>query len=118
MQSAARRIAWLALALAWAQCAQAQKPLYRLPWPEGRTFMFSQAPGGIITTHTARDNVHAVDIPMPEGTPVLAARGGTVTEAEWRHGSGAAEDPLTDGGNFVLVLALAGMAWFYRFSRS
>jgi len=40
---------------------------------------------------------------MPEGTPVVAARAGVVAEAEGSHGSGADDDPLTDGGNYVRV---------------
>ena len=90
------------LSLFWASGGAAQV-LYRLPWPEGRTFMFGQAPGGMITTHVTRDSVYAIDIPMPEGTPVLAARAGVVESAEWRHGSGELEDPLTASGNYVRV---------------
>lgn len=63
--------------------------------------MFSQAPGGMITTHMTRDSQHAVDIPMPEGTPVLAARGGVVAAAEWRHGTGLETAPAWLGGNLV-----------------
>jgi murein DD-endopeptidase MepM/ murein hydrolase activator NlpD len=69
------------------------EPLYRLPWPEGRTFIFGQAPGGMITTHFTRGSRHAIDIPMPEGTPVLAARAGVV--------EAAGTSPI--GGNVVRV---------------
>lgn len=99
-------MAWLALMLAWMPCAQAGEApvvLYRLPYLEGQAYMFSQAPGGMITTHATRDSLHAVDIPMPEGTPVLAARAGTVIAAESQHGTGAEDDPLTTGGNLVRV---------------
>ncbi|OGA65338.1 MAG: hypothetical protein A3G83_07580 [Betaproteobacteria bacterium RIFCSPLOWO2_12_FULL_68_20] len=101
MTRAASRIACLALALLCAPAAPTQV-LYRLPWPEGRSFMFGQAPGGVITTHVTRDSLHAVDIPMPEGTPVLAARAGVVVQAEWRHG-GESRDDFTVGGNYVRV---------------
>jgi murein DD-endopeptidase MepM/ murein hydrolase activator NlpD len=77
--------------------------LYRLPWPEGLSFTITQAPGGWVTTHVLKSNRYAVDIAMPEGTPVLAARQGVVEETEWRSGGGGAADPLTDSGNYVLV---------------
>jgi murein DD-endopeptidase MepM/ murein hydrolase activator NlpD len=77
--------------------------LYRLPWPEGTSYTITQAPGGWITTHIAVSNRYAVDIGMPEGTPVLAARRGVVTEAEDRHGGSATEEAITTGGNYVIV---------------
>ena len=92
MDLALRRWAWLALALAWACCARAgEAPAapYRLPYPEGQAYTITQAPGGIVTTHATRANRHAVDFALPEATPVLAARGGTVIAAEWRNEAGA-----------------------------
>jgi hypothetical protein len=52
--------------------------LYRVPWMEGRTFIIGQAPGGRMVTHLSAASREAVDIPMPEGTPILAARAGIV----------------------------------------
>jgi murein DD-endopeptidase MepM/ murein hydrolase activator NlpD len=96
---AASRAAALAFAMACAVCTRAEpQPLYRLPYPEGRAFMITQAPGGFITTHTSLDSRHAVDIAMPEGTPVLAAREGIVIEAE----------ELKTQGNLVRVLHADG----------
>jgi murein DD-endopeptidase MepM/ murein hydrolase activator NlpD len=86
-----------------AAAAAPPAPSYRLPWPEGRSFTITQAPGGWITTHVLKSNRYAVDIAMPEGTPVLAARQGVVEETQWRSGGGAGLDPLTDSGNYVLV---------------
>src|SRR5262245_40710767 len=90
MKLALRRWAWLALACtpgAWA--GEEPAALYRLPYPEGQAYVITQAPGGIITTHASRANLHAVDFALPEATPVLAARGGTVIAAEWRNEAGA-----------------------------
>src|SRR5436190_12089848 len=99
------RLAGFLLALACAMPARAEErpgsPLYRLPWPEGRSFVITQAPGGKITTHFAKSSRHAIDIAMPEGTPVLAARRGVVIASEARHV--AQGEPLTDLGNFVRV---------------
>ena len=103
MGPAARWIAWLALALAWAPCAPAEGVLYRLPYAEGRAFMISQAPGGMISTHTTDYSRHAVDFSMPEGTPVAAAREGIVIEAEWRNTTGARSGALLTKGNLVRV---------------
>jgi murein DD-endopeptidase MepM/ murein hydrolase activator NlpD len=87
--------------------------LYRLPWPEGLSFMFTQAPGGRITTHFTRATLYAVDIAMPEGVPVLAARDGVVEAVEAEHGASADEDPLTYEGNLVRVRHADGTASIY-----
>jgi murein DD-endopeptidase MepM/ murein hydrolase activator NlpD len=78
--------------------------VYRLPFENGRTFLVSQAYGGIMTTHTTADSIHAVDIAMPEGTPVLAARAGAVIDVENFHVRGGREADLLDKANSVTVL--------------
>jgi len=50
---------------------------YRLPFPESERFPIAQAFGGEVS-HTDKQNHYAVDIAMPEGTPILAARDGVV----------------------------------------
>ena len=106
MDRAARQLNWQVLLLAWLPCVTAgQVPdtLYRLPYLEGSAHTISQAPGGFMTTHTTRESRHAIDFRMPEGTPVAAARGGVVIEAEWRHVAGARRGALRAAGNLVRI---------------
>lgn len=52
---------------------------YRAPFAKARKFLVSQAfPVGV--THNTPDSYYAVDIAMPVGTDIYAARGGTVVE--------------------------------------
>jgi len=109
---ACRRL-FAGLLLACAQGAAADEVLYRLPWPEGLAFKFTQAPGGRIISHISVENLHAVDIAMPEGTPVLAARDGVVEATESRHAASPEEDPATEYGNFVRVRHADGTVALY-----
>ena len=106
------RVACLAIGLIWA-ASSAAEVLYRLPWPEGLSFMFTQAPDGRITSHFTKSTLHAVDIAMPEGVPVLAARAGIVEATEMHHGASPEEDPLSYEGNFVRVRHADGTAAIY-----
>ena len=96
------RGACLALGIVWATCAGAET-LYRLPWADGRSFMFTQVPGGRITTHFTKATLHAIDIAMPVGVAIVAARDGVVEALEDRHGSNPEEEAVTYEGNFVRV---------------
>jgi murein DD-endopeptidase MepM/ murein hydrolase activator NlpD len=118
MDASVHRIVSLALVLAWMPWALADEPvalrteardpgaamaLYRLPYPDGAAFMISQGLGGFITTHTTKESRHAVDISMPEGTPVVAAREGIVIATEWRHDAGGRSEEYWTRGNAVRV---------------
>ena len=96
------RVVCLAIGLVIAASAGAQA-LYRLPWADGLSFAFTQVPGGRITTHFTKATLHAVDIAMPEGVPIVAARDGVVEALARHHGAGPDEEPLTYEGNFVRV---------------
>ncbi len=65
--------------------------LYRPPFPADMTFdTLNSADGG----HEGFHNMHAVDVMMPEGTPVIAARSGYVTDVKGEVGG----DRVKDGG--------------------
>jgi len=77
---------------------------YRVPWMDGRAFTIGQAPGGRITTHTEPWSREAIDVNMPEGTPVLAARAGVVIRAVDEYSEGRLDPALLDKANLVRVL--------------
>ncbi|GGM14041.1 M23 family metallopeptidase [Pseudomonas asuensis] len=70
---------------------------YSLPW-QGGPFYISQGANGDFSHHTPKGR-YAVDVAMPEGTPVLAARSGTVVEIQNRQ-FGHGPSP---SGNFVRI---------------
>lgn len=76
--------------------AQAYK--YPLPWVGG-PFRLTQGPGGKYSHYGVKGR-YAMDIAMPEGTPIIAARGGTVVKIE-NNQSGRGSNP---SGNFVRIL--------------
>ena len=110
------RIACLAIGLLWCASAGAE-PLYRLPWADGHSFIFTQVPGGRITTHFTKAMLQAVDIAMPEGVAIVAARAGFVEALAGHYGGSADEEPLTYEGNFVRVRHADGTAAIYAHLR-
>ena len=79
--------------------------MYRVPWMDGRTFIIGQAPGGKITTHLQPYSREAIDITMPEGTPIVAARGGVVFTAISEHDNkGALDESMRNKANVVRIL--------------
>lgn len=77
---------------------QPQGYSYPLPW-KGGPFRISQGPNGAFS-HFGVKSRYAMDIAMPEGTQIIAARAGTVIKVE-NGQSGRGSDP---SGNFVRVL--------------
>ncbi|WPP02346.1 M23 family metallopeptidase [Pseudomonas sp. HR96] len=71
---------------------------YPLPWLGG-PFRVSQGPNGKYS-HTGAKSRYAIDIAMPRGTPIVAARSGIVVKVENGQPEGGAEA----SGNFVRVL--------------
>ncbi len=76
---------------------------YRLPFADGVRSLVGQAYGGEITTHTGKESLYAVDFTVPEQTPVVAARGGTVVEVKDWFAEGGPNPDLLDKANVVTV---------------
>ena len=76
---------------------------YRAPFAVGSTFTISQAYPTRIT-HVTPDSQYAVDIALPDGTPVYAARAGTVINVRHDSFRGAAFPALLDQANVIEIL--------------
>ncbi|MDF3198087.1 peptidoglycan DD-metalloendopeptidase family protein [Pseudomonas sp. 1912-s] len=70
---------------------------YPLPW-RGGPFRLTQGPNGTFS-HSELKSRYAMDIAMPEGTPIIAAHAGVVLKTENAQ-AGRSGDP---SGNFVRV---------------
>lgn len=76
---------------------------YAWPFPPSATARLSQAPGG--PTHRDVFSRFAIDLSVPEGTPVLAARAGVVVFLESRYfESGLDQDKYLTRSNQVRIL--------------
>jgi murein DD-endopeptidase MepM/ murein hydrolase activator NlpD len=76
---------------------------YRVPFGVGSTYLVSQAYPSRIT-HSTADSEYAVDIALPDGTPVYAAREGTVINARHDSFRGAIAPVMLDQANVIEVL--------------
>lgn len=86
---------------------------YRMPYQDGMAFQIGQAPGGPITTHNSPESQYAVDISMPQGTPVLAARDGVVIYTEAGNTEGGYSSEFMDKANSVQILHMDGSVAVY-----
>jgi murein DD-endopeptidase MepM/ murein hydrolase activator NlpD len=89
---------------------------YRVPFDVGSTFVISQAYPSRIT-HTTPDSQYAVDIALPDGTPVYAAREGTVINARHDFFRGAADPVMMDQANVIEILHDDGTIGVYAHLR-
>jgi len=84
--------------------ARPQDHLYLLPM-QVAAVRVSQAFAGHYS-HNDAQNLYAVDFPLPEGTPVLAARAGTVMQVVDSHDQGSLLRVLHDDGSMALYAHL------------
>lgn len=75
--------------------------IYRLPYESGKSYGVLQGYGSRFS-HTGRER-YSVDFNMPEGTRVLAARGGVVADLEESNSIGCWEDDCGKYANFVVI---------------
>jgi len=76
---------------------------YRAPFTVGTTFRVSQAYPDHIT-HVTPDSAYAVDISMPDGTAVYAAREGTVINVRHDSFRGGTAGAMADQANLIEIL--------------
>jgi murein DD-endopeptidase MepM/ murein hydrolase activator NlpD len=76
---------------------------YRVPFALGSSFRVSQA-YPVRVTHVTADTQYAVDLVVPDGTPIYAAREGTVINVRHDFFRGAADMALLDQANVVQIL--------------
>lgn len=76
----------------------------RLPFADGNAFIVGQAFGGPLTSHSNINDQHALDINMPERTPIVAARDGVIVEAEFGYtNAGGLDKRLQNQANHVMI---------------
>jgi murein DD-endopeptidase MepM/ murein hydrolase activator NlpD len=76
---------------------------YRAPFALGASFRVSQA-YPLRITHNTAESEYAVDIALPDGTPIYAAREGTVINVHHDFFRGVADAALLDQANVVEIL--------------
>ena len=92
--------------------APAQRAPYAFPLPPGSAWRLTQGFGGR-ASHRDAANFHALDFAAAQGTPVRAARAGTVMQVVDSYREGGTDDALKDRMNLVRVLHADGSMGLY-----
>ena len=76
---------------------------YLVPVQPGRAYRITQGFNGK-STHTHPQSLYAVDIAMPEGSRICAARGGVIMEVANDFFTGGKSDRFAERANFIRIL--------------
>lgn len=76
--------------------------VYYYPFAPGKTYRLVQGFGGGFSHYGP--SKYAVDFAMPVGTPVHAARGGTVIDVEYRNDKGGSSRRYARYANYIVIL--------------
>jgi murein DD-endopeptidase MepM/ murein hydrolase activator NlpD len=85
--------------------------VYTLPYASGESYRVVQGYGSRFS-HTGLEEF-AVDLDMPTGTPVHAARSGVVAQVEESHAKGCWEDGCGRFANYIVILHSDGTTGEY-----
>jgi murein DD-endopeptidase MepM/ murein hydrolase activator NlpD len=85
--------------------------LYSLPYASGKSYRIVQGYGSRFS-HTGLEEF-AIDLDMPVGTPIHAARSGVVARVEESHSKGCWEDGCGKFANYVVILHSDGTTGEY-----
>jgi murein DD-endopeptidase MepM/ murein hydrolase activator NlpD len=105
------RYAWRAT-LGSPQATHRPPGLYRAPFALGSTFVISQAHPDQFT-HTDPESAYAVDIALPDETPVYAARAGVVINVRHDAYRDALAPVMLDQANYIEILHDDGTIGMY-----
>ncbi|HAD04799.1 MAG TPA: peptidase M23 [Desulfuromonas sp.] len=86
--------------------AARHRPLspYRMPFPAASSFVVSQGFGGQVS-HKGPASAYAIDISMPDGTPVRAAREGVIMDVAFDYYDGGLDrNKYRERANYVRIL--------------
>lgn len=85
---------------------------YGQPTPSGKAYKVSQGFYGK-RSHKREESRYAIDITLPEGTPILAVRGGIIMSVDQDFDVGGYEDKYRNKANQVLILHDDGTVGVY-----
>ena len=90
----------------WRYGSSGGKPdgtIYELPYPAGALCVLIQGYGGKFSHKVGSPNHFADDWEMPAGSPVLAARGGTVVGVRQDSTAGGRSEQFSNCANYVII---------------
>lgn len=88
---------------------------YVLPFAKGKSFTVNQGYNGLFS----HQNENSLDFTMPEGTEIVAAREGLVTDVVKHNNTGCAKKSCADQANYITILHSDGsFAQYYHLKQN